>query len=413
MPIIYVHGVNTRDSRHSEAVKEYLRRIVAPAISKDPDSVSIVAADWFQFCDPPKWGGISRPRTELLGQGAAEKVLHDEVIGQILSTVAKESSARRDPLTSGQTSRTTLVRLNELDPDTLADLIVLTMGEEEGDVVQKAKIGVAADRVSRDPTVRANLEAATDLDAQLKILVDAVVAARDKGGEPLVAQGATDWYRGMRDRVSEGLSRLSSTPAVAASVLLAELRPELNDLVTRFLGDVFFYLSRRGTPSNPGPIPDVLIKALQAAQVNKTNRDEPIVVLTHSMGGQLVYDAVSSYLPEIDKNIKVDFWCAAASQVGFFEELNLFLASKPEFAKVTGKRTPLPVANLGHWWNVWDHNDILSFTTKGIFENGIDDSEYDTGLSLANAHGGYLERPSFYREFARKLRKAFPDGGSA
>lgn len=69
MPIVYMHGVNTRDPNHFGPVREYLQRIVAPAIARDPDNVSIRPANWFSLCDPPKWEGISRPRT-LLGQGA-------------------------------------------------------------------------------------------------------------------------------------------------------------------------------------------------------------------------------------------------------------------------------------------------------------------------------------------------------
>src|SRR4051794_31594657 len=72
MPIIYMHGVNTRDPNHFTPIREYLRRIVAPAIAPDPENVSIEAADWFQFCPPPKYGGISRPRTILLAAGAED-----------------------------------------------------------------------------------------------------------------------------------------------------------------------------------------------------------------------------------------------------------------------------------------------------------------------------------------------------
>ena len=43
MPIIYMHGVNTRDPEHFAPVREYLRRIVAPAIAPDPEKVSIRA----------------------------------------------------------------------------------------------------------------------------------------------------------------------------------------------------------------------------------------------------------------------------------------------------------------------------------------------------------------------------------
>jgi hypothetical protein len=88
------------------------------------------------------------------------------------------------------------------------------------------------------------------------------------------------------------------------------------------------------------------------------------------------------------------------------------LASSTEFSKTTGKPTPLARANLGCWWNVWDRNDIISFTTRGIFADGIDDEEYWSGMSLSAAHGGYLERPSFYRRFSGKLKAAFSPRGS-
>ena len=128
------------------------------------------------------------------------------------------------------------------------------------------------------------------------------------------------------------------------------------------------------------------------------------------MGGQIAYDVVSAFLPAKHKDIKVYFWCATASQVGFFEEMNLFLASDRKFSKKTGKATPLSKANLGRWWNAdRDHNDILSFTTEGIFAKGIDDGEFKTGMSLLTAHGGYLQRPSFYRQLADRLETAFPN----
>ena len=171
-------------------------------------------------------------------------------------------------------------------------------------------------------------------------------------------------------------------------------------------------MTRRGTATAPGPIPSVLLQELERAQIDKQARDgEPIVLLTHSMGGQIAYDTVTSFMLAANSPIKVDFWCATASQVGFFEELNMFLASSPDNSEKSGRRTPSASSTLGRWWNVWDHNDIISFTTKGIFADGIDDEEFWTGMSVAAAHGGYLERPSFYRRFAEKLEAAFPGRG--
>lgn len=404
MPIIYMHGVNTRDPKHFEPVREYLQRIVAPVIARDPDNVSIRPANWFQLCDPPKWEGIARPAT-LLGQGA--EVERSELLDAIVAKVPRAAAAPASSLISGQAAPSAqTARLDALEPEDLADLIAVSVPSNNVDGLQRARIGIAADRVARDPTIRANLKEAKDLDAQLKILADAVQADVERQSA-LAGQGALDFLRGMRDRVTESASRALSSPAAAAGLVAGELRPKLNDFVTRFLGDVLFYMTRRGRPAEPGPIPKVLIDALTTAQTNKEARGgEPIVLLTHSMGGQIAYDVLTSFLPAGRSNIKVDFWCATASQVGYFEELNMFLASSTAYSKATGRRTPLPTANLGHWWNVWDSNDIMSFTTKGIFADGIDDEAYWSGMSLAAAHGGYLERPSFYRRFADKLKAA-------
>ncbi|HMO29388.1 hypothetical protein [Enterovirga sp.] len=419
MPIIYMHGVNTRTPSHFAPVKEYLRRIVAPAIAPDPENVSIRAADWFQFCPPPKWGGISRPRTAFRAQGAAEAP-RNEVLDSLASKLPKAPSApRAGGLTSGQvTSPAQNTRIDTLPDEELADLIALSIRpppedgkiETEAESIERARIGAAADRVAQDREIRQRLAAAPDLDAQLKIVADAV--QKDvEAMSGLSGQGAVgDFFRGMRDRVTESISRVGSAPAAGLTVVASELRPTLNDFATRFIGDVLYYMKGRGKADAPGAIPSVLLKEIDLAHINKKERGgEPIVLLTHSMGGQIAYDVISSFLPASGNSAKVDFWCATASQVGFFEELNMFLASSVDYSKATGRRMPLATSNLGHWWNLWDSNDIISFTTKGIFADGIDDEEFWSGMSVAAAHGGYLERPSFYRLFAEKLSAAFPD----
>lgn len=408
MPIIYMHGVNTRDPRHFDSVRAYLKRFVAPAISADPDNVSIRAADWYQLCDPPKWEGISRPRT-LLGQGA--QIERNELLDAILAKAPR--AAATSTLTSGQASAPGGdMRLDALPVADLVDLLTLAATNGGMDGLQHARVGIAADRVARDPAIRPRLAAAHDLDAQLALLASAVGAEVERQSN-LAGQGALDFLQEMRDRVRESLARAYDSPAAAASLVAVELRPKLNDFVTRFLGDMLFYMTRRGSAREPGAIPQVLIDELALAQKNQAARGgEPIVLLTHSMGGQIAYDVLSAVLPAAASTMKVDFWCATASQVGFFEELNMFLASSPAYAEATGVKVPFPGAHLQHWWNVWDRNDIISFTTKGIFATGIDDEEYWSGMSLAAAHGGYLERPSFYQSFADKLKAAAVPGGA-
>jgi hypothetical protein len=153
-----------------------------------------------------------------------------------------------------------MARLDRLSADDLADLIAVSVASKNVDGLQRARIGIAADRVARDPTIRANLKAAKELDAQLTLLAQAVQADVEQQST-LAGQGALDFLGGMRDRVTESFSRALGSPAAGLSLAAGELRPKLNDFVTRFLGDVLFYITRRGTAAAPGPIPKVLIEA--------------------------------------------------------------------------------------------------------------------------------------------------------
>jgi hypothetical protein len=164
----------------------------------------------------------------------------------------------------------------------------------------------------------------------------------------------------------------------------------------------------RGDKQQLGDVSSRVLTKLKEANQGQRDKDEPLVVLSHSMGGQIVYDLVTYFMPEIPayKNLRIDFWCASASQVGLFEELKLFRASNDQYGKQHNNQVPLPDRRyLGGWWNVWDHNDFISYSAKNIIAD-VDDQDYNSGMSVIQAHRGYVERPSFFRAFAEKLRLA-------
>jgi hypothetical protein len=92
---------------------------------------------------------------------------------------------------------------------------------------------------------------------------------------------------------------------------LADLRYPLNQMVARFMGDVFCYLSKRGDASAPGPIPLRILDELLAANAIKGSTGEPLIVLSNSMGCEIMYDVVTYFLPKVPayQGIKVDYWC--------------------------------------------------------------------------------------------------------
>jgi len=197
-------------------------------------------------------------------------------------------------------------------------------------------------------------------------------------------------------------------PFAARSHFLADLRQPLNQLGARFFGDIFCYLNNRGDSITPGPIPQRVLDALAKAQKVKEESGEPIIVLTNSMGGQIMYDIVTYFLPKAPQyaGIHVDFWCSVASQIGLFEEMKLFLVSTSEYSRAHGNRVPFPDRkHLGAWWNVWDVDDIISYSVRDIID-GVDDTQFRVGQWLFKEHTGYLQEDSFYRLFADKIRQA-------
>ena len=56
-----------------------------------------------------------------------------------------------------------------------------------------------------------------------------------------------------------------------------------------FLGDVFAYIDKRGDQSLPGLIVTRVIQTLESA----INVGSPLVVVAHSLGGEIMYDVLS------------------------------------------------------------------------------------------------------------------------
>jgi hypothetical protein len=195
------------------------------------------------------------------------------------------------------------------------------------------------------------------------------------------------------------------------SKVAADLRPPLDNMIALFMGDVFCYLSKRGNVDAPGDIPMRVLEHLMTAQAIKDKTGEPLVVLSYSMGCEIIYDILTYFLPNIDKfgHIKIDYWCGAASQVGLFEELKLFLNSSDNYGRDHNNRVPFPNRNhLGYWWNVWDPEDFLSYSVHDIIEN-VDDSRYLVGKSLFSEHLGYLLEKRFYETLAEWIRSKTPE----
>ncbi len=376
MPILYVHGVATRDDQPLDTrfgdvpwtrIEALLREHVAPVLAADAAEVPILRAYWGDMAAAFAWDGRFRASSESQKGALPERLAF---------------------LTSAELGTLLEKGLLEATPDT-------TLWP---DLVEIAWV------VARDADTKANLEACGSLEAETQ-LIQRTVEIEFKKRVQNGSRGP-EWWR-FGEPFRSGLGRAARQQRETALRTLSTLRRPLEAFVPLFIGDVFTYLHGRGNVLAPGPIPERVLGVLRQAHALKVERGgEPLVVLSHSMGGQIIYDLLTHFLPRTPeyRDVHVDFWCACASQVGLFEELKLFLESRPDYSAAKGNLAPFPDRRfLGGWWNVWDHADMLSFRAEGIFE-GVDDSAFFLGESLQTDHNAYLKNAAFYRTLAAKIR---------
>lgn len=424
MPIVFIHGVGARDENGFDSVREFLHRYISPVVSRASGEVPIHHGYWGDLASQFAWDGASQPKGPILHQGgfnesAVDKANRLASVSTQLADIPAGTVSNGPLIAAGPatTSAAQSLRLKTLSAEQLSDLCASVLVNEPisrfSSESDRALAIIAADEVACDQTTLLALAQCSNIQEEIATLESRIRHRyndyKSQQDNALVGQGFTQWLADFTPRLSETLNRATDAPGYVVSRLAAECRTPLNSFITNFIGDVFCYLNNRGTSEAIGEIPQRILNVLRMAHTDSVQRNnEPIVVLTHSMGGQIVYDLVTHFLPQCDQfaDIKIDFWCATASQVGLFEELKLFIEKDSSYCAETNTLVPFPPrANLGHWLNVWDYNDFISYTGKPMFD-GIDDEAYDSGMFLLQAHGGYLARPSFYQRFARKIQSA-------
>ena len=409
MTIIYIHGVNVRSDAHGKELEAPFRRWLGPKLGGDPAYEPVY---WGGQCASQfRWGLASRPKTAILGMGStgANASLTSAREAPVALQRAPSSNGARsdgllgtDPVIAGDT-RFIATLAPDKRADFLADLYLACRAtdaaadpSEDAMLAEPRLARVAASAADVAEQWDALLDGSETDGPAADILVNAVDNRVHAGS--LLGQGAKDWLQ----RAGELVSRSFTLPGDIVSSALAETRPALNNFVANFLGDVFTYLDTREPASGgPGVIPALVIDALKRAQARKAQTGERIVVVTHSMGGQLLFDAVTRFAsldPELE-DLVVDVWLSCACQVSFFAELGLFRGVDG------GVRGPAKLdrpARVAKWVNFYDTNDFIGFIQAPVF-GGVEDKPYNTGYGLALAHTGFLTRPSFFKSISEQL----------
>jgi len=376
MPVVFVHGVGTRrDSRYAklEAVRAALvRSFLMPTTGP----VSLFSPYWGGQAASFAWGNASLPggAEEIFGPGEETPAI---MLGEVW-----QSEPPPDDRGVVEVARSSFADAIDLLFGTAAEAIEL----EEVDGF--ARLAVRAANLTRPAwldTVRDDVEAINRLADDLSESTDEEEAF---GPDQALL------------RVYEGLSRIRGAAGrMTGRLAVKALRPSLNRSASMFLGDILVYLRQREQFGADGPIATTIATDLRRALETCTTDDPKVIVVAHSMGGNIVYDLLSSLRPDLSCDVLV----TVGSQVGVFAELGLFDAVQAPANPATDRVPKL--RGVGHWINVFDLNDVLGFATEHIFA-GVRDFRYSTGKGAFAAHSTYLVRPSFYNRLAIRLREA-------
>lgn len=396
MAIVYVHGVATRDEDDPQfplverfareanwpVVESMLREHVAPVLRpSDPDGVAIVRV---------YWGDLGmRPRVPLEVEVAAS----DSVAGHADADVGGDPEGSGGPggpegpdaegLGAGDTAYPLPVALD--DVPNLAALTPAELGEalqrelfETLPPAQWPAVVRAVWDVVGESALRAQLAARPA--RRQRAFLDDLIRERLRQEDPTLGR----MMRPVRtDLVAQGRKGIRRA--------MGGVRRPFAGILPIFVGDILRYLDGRGRPGEPGEVIERVLDGLREAAAAGAE-GEPLVVLTHSMGGQLLYDTLTAF----DPGVRVDFWCASGGQVGFFVELGVFLEATDPVAR------PFAADTVGYFWNAWSSSDVLSFPTEGRVPGAHDsDFAYD-GTLIAN-HMSYLHDPAFYATLAAKV----------
>jgi len=421
MPIVFVHGVNTRETQSWE------RDVAARDAFFDKYVIKPLAVS-----DPDRFGSMRPPKNPLWGKLAATFSHNMACLPDIdpFSNMGPaggvtESDAELNALVEALAGVEpppdhTALRLAALnDPVRLMEAILAPVRRGDIDLIDNStdeELGQqdmllisVANEVASDPAFIEEIKGATK-DEQvvetIKRRVDKALAAIEEAPAEagIVTMGPPD-ILGIREKLGEVFDgAVDAGVRFASLIVLDRVRRPVHMRLANFLGDVFVYLAKRygdeeppvPDPTRVGKIPRVVIDAIEGA-VNEAPASEPLIIVSHSMGGNVMYDILTHFRP----NLEVDFWATVGTQVGMFEELKLFAISKNNI------KTPKLPPNVKRWVNFYDPADVLAFKVEPIFDgvtvDRVKDIMFSTQVGAQAAHGGYFGLPRFYEQLRQQI----------
>ena len=405
MPLVFVHGVATR---RTESNKERFDRRVDQR-NQFFREITLAGSDGAPYPhDPwnPYWGDLgvkfawdmaSLPRQsaeyESLGFEASNGAL--EADNRLITKIAKESLEEAvDIIFAGG-----IEAYNRTDDKLPSEFVAFAArAAEYAQLNPKLDLGDVTNAEFIDLLLGALKDWSPDSSNSLGL------APAAKWG----TLGTSEVVSATAAKIKSGLGLIIGVPRNFLSRgALAVCRNSLHNIFAQFIGDVFVYFDDRGTPSRPGEIVQLIAKHINQADQARQDKNDPLIVVGHSMGGVILYDMLTWYREALLPDANVDFLVTVGSQVGLFEEMKRYEANRAHSGCDDG-----PVGKpkaVGCWLNVFDKTDVLSFLTEPIFgQENVEDLSFSSVTGMLSAHTAYLRRPSFYRRLGKRLGEAAP-----
>jgi hypothetical protein len=433
MPLVFVHGVNVREGTKPEEKKQFkegidardhlFRAISMAAVVPPPAHLHIENPYWGEHASRFTYDLVSVPTSDVETFGPT-----DETLAQVLRETVPLDVAMKIQKTAGAETMLLVTLARDHSIVHAVDVIVAAAavrGATDNEPRKNEELALFAAKAmafaeshpdtswleAKDPaTGEARLKSDSDFLEEL--------TRRVKGADVQTTGVETFGSGGILDRLksaAQGLANVAKKTLKAAvgavagaavgavvgggpEALVRSLRPTATRRAGIFLGDVFTYLAKRGSAERPGDIVSVVTKALDDAQSLKTVQDSRLIVIAHSMGGNIVYDILTHYRV----GFEVDLLVTVGSQVGLFKELRLYMEDTG-----SGPNNPHPQrigkpAKVGTWLNIFDPVDFLGFAAEGVFDN-VKDFAFSNQVGPLDAHSLYFYRPLFHERLRARL----------
>jgi hypothetical protein len=205
------------------------------------------------------------------------------------------------------------------------------------------------------------------------------------------------------DSVKGTTGEVATNTARAAFLGLSGfVRPTASAFIGRFIGDVFTYLDGRQQ------IVERVLADIKNAQAACREGDQELYLVGHSFGGIILYDILTAFPAE---NLHCQLYVTVGSQVALFAEIGR-LAAKNEidaaFARSATAEVPRP-ARAERWLNIFDLTDYVGFGTAGVF-SGARDYQFATDALPLLSHTAYFDTPRFFARLRERVGEVFAEG---